>query len=66
MREVITKPIVYVIDDGSMRRVYRTERRTKKETPYFYIKNNKAKYLTAAEVSEFPDDWLQYIPVRNN
>jgi hypothetical protein len=66
MRQVTAELTVYVIDEGSMRRLYRTERRTKKETPYFYIKNNKAEYLTAAEVLRLPEDWLIQVPVRNN
>ena len=66
MRQVTAELTVYVIDEGSMRRLYRTERRTKKETSYFYIKNNKAVYLTAAEVLKLPEDWLIAVPVRNN
>ena len=66
MRQVTAELIVYVIDEGSMRRLYRTERNTKKETPYFYIKNNKYEYLTAAEVLRLPEDWLIQVPVRNN
>ena len=66
MRQVTAELTVYVIDNGAKRRLYRTERHTKKETPYFYIKNNKAEYLTAAEVLRLPEDWLIQVPVRNN
>lgn len=66
MRQVTAELTVYVIDEGSMRRLYRTERHTKKETPYFYIKNNKAEYLTAQEVLRLPEDWLIQVPIRNN
>lgn len=66
MRQVTAELTVYVIDDGSRRRLYCTERCTRKETPYFYIKNNKAEYLTTAEVSEIPASWMGEIPIRNN
>ena len=66
MRQVTAELTVYVIDCGSMRRLYRTERHTRKETPYFYIKNNKAEYLTTSEVLKLPEDWLIAVPVRNN
>lgn len=66
MRQVMAKLNVYVLDNGEKRQLYRTERRTRKETPYFYIKNNKAEYLTASEVLKLPEDWLIAVPIRNN
>lgn len=67
MRKLIAKLEIYVIDNGSKRRLYRTQRNTKKETPYFYIKNNKAVYLTAEEGKIVDNsNWLAAIPIRNN
>ena len=67
MRTIIAELHVYVLADGCKRRVYRTERNTKKETPYFYItRDGKAQYLSELEVMGFPASWMSSIPVRNN
>lgn len=67
MRQIIAELHVYVLADGHKRRVYRTERKTKKETSYFYIdRDGKAQYLTELEVMGFPASWMTSIPVRNN
>lgn len=66
-RQLIAKLEIYVIDNGSKRRLYRTQRNTKKETPYFYIKDNKTKYLTAEEAEIVENsNWMAAIPIRNN
>ena len=66
-RQLIAKLGIYVIDNGSKRRLYRTQRNTKKETPYFYIKDNKTKYLTAKEAEIVENsNWMGVIPIRNN
>lgn len=70
MRKVTAELTVYVIDDGSKRRVYRTDanpnKRSNRETPYFYIgRDGKNHYLSEIEVMSFPATWQQSIPVRN-
>lgn len=67
MRQIKAELHIYVLSGGSKRRVYRTERKTKKETPYFYIdRDGKAQYLSELELMGFPDKWHKAIPVRNN
>lgn len=71
MHTIIAELHVYVLADGSKRRVYRTNRnaniRTNRETSYFYIgRDGKSHYLSEIEVIGFPDEWLPHIPIRNN
>lgn len=67
MRQITPEFLLYVHVNGRKRRVYRTERKTNKETPYFYIdQDGKSQYLSKIEIMWIPEKWLKAIPIRNN